>query len=250
MLTSTQVGGEVGLADLHMHTVFSDGADEPEDVVDAARRRGLDVVAVTDHDTIEGALLAARYAARIEGGPEVIVGEEVSSRNGHILGLFLQRLVPKGLSAEETVALIHDQQGIAIAAHPFWHQEERRHRWPHGVGPELLARVPFDAVECWNGGPTPSMFMANRRASKTATLLGIAGIGGSDAHIREAVGLCGTMFEGRSAAALRRALLEGQVATVSAAYGPRILLRYLRWAVKMKQGGIRPRVRDSASLAG
>jgi hypothetical protein len=250
MLTSTQVGGEVGFADLHLHTVFSDGADEPEDVVDAARRRGLDVLAVTDHDTIEGALLAARHAAGHEGGPEVIIGEEVSSRDGHILGLFLQRLVPRGLSAEETVDLIHAQQGIAIAAHPFWHQEQQRHRWPHGVGPELLAKVPFDAVECWNGGLTPSMYLANRRASRMARLLGMAGIGGSDAHIREAVGLCRTRFEGRSAAALRRALLDGRVSMASARYGPRILLRYLRWAIRMKQGRIRPRVRDSASLAG
>src|SRR5476649_539228 len=80
-----------GRADLHMHTTASDGWPSPSQLVDhAARRAGLNVIAVTDHDTIEGALRAADHAAR-RRRLHVIVGEEVSSRDGHIIGLFLER---------------------------------------------------------------------------------------------------------------------------------------------------------------
>src|SRR5215467_12130255 len=99
-----------GRADLHMHTTFSDGWPEPDELVDHARSTGLQVISVTDHDTIEGGLRAAEYAAK-RGGLEVVVGEEVSSRDGHIVGLFLKRRVRPGMSAAATVHAIHDQGG-------------------------------------------------------------------------------------------------------------------------------------------
>src|SRR5689334_8400182 len=107
-----------------MHTSHSDGWPSPGAVVDHVASLGdLDVIAITDHDTIEGALQAADLAADRPDAPHVIVGEEVSSRHGHILGLFLERRVEPGLSAAATVSAIHDQGGIAIAAHPCWRTE-------------------------------------------------------------------------------------------------------------------------------
>ena len=106
-----------------MHTNFSDGWPTPFDLVAHARVTGLDVIAVTDHDTIEGALRACDHAAG-RSKLEVIVGEEVSSRNGHIVGLFLERRVRPGMSAAATVHAIHDQGGLAIAVHPFWRTHE------------------------------------------------------------------------------------------------------------------------------
>src|SRR6266851_2273755 len=104
-----------GRADLHTHTNASDGWPTPSELVDhAARRARLDVIAVTDHDTIEGALRAAEHAAK-RSRLQVIVGEEVSSRDGHIVGLFLERAVKPGLSAAATVHAIHEQGGIAVA---------------------------------------------------------------------------------------------------------------------------------------
>ena len=79
-----------GLADLHIHTCFSDGWPAPTDVLEYVREStSLSVIAITDHDTIEGALRAADLASGLRGAPDVIVGEEVSSRQGHIVGLFL-----------------------------------------------------------------------------------------------------------------------------------------------------------------
>src|ERR1041385_7118057 len=109
-----------------MHTSCSDGWPSPGAVVDhVTMLGGLDVIAVTDHDTIEGALRARECAARRPDAPHVIVGEEVSSRHGHILGLFLEKRVRPGLSAAATIAAIHDQGGLAVAAHPFWRTERQ-----------------------------------------------------------------------------------------------------------------------------
>jgi hypothetical protein len=117
-----------------MHTTASDGWPAPHELVDQARRVGLDVIAVTDHDTIEGALRAADYASRWSG-VHVVVGEEVSSRNGHIVGLFLEKRIRPGMTAAATVHAIHDQGGLAVAVHPFWRTQRRTPTATvHGVG--------------------------------------------------------------------------------------------------------------------
>ncbi len=224
------MGRPSGRADLHCHTHYSDGSDSPAAVVAEARRRRLDVLAVTDHDTLDGALRAVDIARRPGGitGLEIVVGEEVTSLDGHILGLFLKRPVAPGQSAADTVADIHRQGGIAIAAHPFWHADEHPRRRRHGVG-RLIGEVPFDAVEVRNGGVTLSMVQANLRATAEATALGLIGVGGSDAHVREALGLAVTAFEGRSAADMRRSLSAGTVQPLGRVPNPRTLWGYLSW---------------------
>src|SRR3979490_2558567 len=103
-----------GRADLHMHTTVSDGWPTPKELVEhAARRAGLDVIAVTDHDTIEGALRAQEHGAK-RARFYVIVGEEVSSRDGHIVALFIERRVRPGMSAAPHVDAIHAQGGLAL----------------------------------------------------------------------------------------------------------------------------------------
>ena len=102
-----------GTADLHVHTTASDGSDSPHAVYQTAARRGLDVIAVTDHDTLLGGLIAADVARRAEAPPCVIVGEEVSSSQGHIIGLFLRELVRPGMNAADTIRAIHAQGGVA-----------------------------------------------------------------------------------------------------------------------------------------
>jgi predicted metal-dependent phosphoesterase TrpH len=111
----------VSKAYLHLHTTYSDGACSVDDLLHfVVERTDLRVIAVTDHDTIEGAR-RAHQAVQACGAPiEVIVGEEVSSRDGHILGLWLTERVPPGMTARDTVAAIQAQGGLAIAAHPFF----------------------------------------------------------------------------------------------------------------------------------
>lgn len=218
----------VGLADLHMHTTVSDGRDEPAALIEHCCRLGwLDVVAVTDHDSIEGALRAAEHAARIGNAPDVIIGEEVTSSQGHILGLFLRTAVQAGMSAEATVAAIHDQGGLAIAAHPYWHA---RARCPHGTG-DLIRSLSFDGLEVLNAGFTPGMYRANRRAQVANTNLGRAAIGASDAHVKQAIGWGHTQFRGHTSADLRAAIEAGSTAAARMPYGLVGIGRYLAWGI-------------------
>ena len=218
-----------GRADLHMHTTASDGWPTPSQLVDhAARRAGLDVIAITDHDTIEGARRAADHAAR-RTKLHVIVGEEVSSLDGHIIGLFLDRRVKPGLSAAATIHAIHEQGGIAVAAHPFWRTQRRvRSGIVHGVG-WLAAELAFDGIEVENA--TPGFYLFNQLARRLNLGLGAAEFGGSDAHIVDAVGRAFTEFPGRTPAELRLAIETGQTRAGRRRYKAVGLVRYAAWGL-------------------
>jgi predicted metal-dependent phosphoesterase TrpH len=181
-------------ADVHVHTTCSDGRPAPEQLAAHLAGSRLAVVAVTDHDTIEGAL---RVEDALAGaGPEIVIGSEVSSADGHVLALFVGRDVAPGRSAAWTIDAIHDQGGLAVAAHPF--------SVVLGVG-ELAERLPFDGVELINGSPL--MEVPNARSVRRLARRGVALMGGSDAHVTTAVGNVHTVFPGRGAADLRAAIL-------------------------------------------
>ncbi len=218
----------MGKADLHLHTSYSDGQPSVVELLDhIAARTDLTVIAITDHDTIAGAEVAQALARR-EGYPfEVIVGEEVSTRDGHIVGLFLERAVPPHLSAAEAVAAIHAQGGLAFAPHPFFNDRPWRDRRPmDGVG-KVLERLPVDAIEVDNS--TPFLERANWRARRYARRRGLPALGASDAHIALASGKSFTNFPGRGADDLRRAILAGTVKPGALAYTLPELLAYLRF---------------------
>ena len=218
----------MGMADLHLHTSHSDGQPSVAALLDTIAARGeLTVIAITDHDTIAGAAVARRLA-RERGYPfEVIVGEEVTTSDGHIVGLFLERPVPPGLSAAATVAAIHAQGGLAFAPHPFFQDRPRRDRRAMvGIG-RLLRELPVDAVEVVNG--TPFLGLANRRARRFAARHRLTALGSSDAHIACAAGKGYTRFSGRTAADLRRAILLGAVMPSARPYTARELLAYWRF---------------------
>jgi predicted metal-dependent phosphoesterase TrpH len=218
-----------GRADLHMHTTASDGWPTPQELVDhAARRASLNVIAVTDHDTIEGALRAREYAAK-RARLHVIVGEEVSSRDGHIVALFLERRVRPGMSAAATVHAIHDQGGLAIAVHPFWRTERVvRNGRVHGVG-WLAAELDFDGIEVENA--TPGFYVFNQLAHRLNMGLGAAALGSSDAHILDAVGRAYTEFSGKTPEALRTAIESGTTAARRQRYRAVGLVRYAAWGL-------------------
>jgi len=117
--------------DMHTHCEYSPDGETP--VAEQARvitAAGLDVVCATDHNTIEGALRLRELA----DGFRVIVGEEVSTREGELIGLFLERPVPRDRSAEETIALIHEQGGLVSVPHPFSHNRPTASRTSAGPG--------------------------------------------------------------------------------------------------------------------
>jgi predicted metal-dependent phosphoesterase TrpH len=218
----------VGKADLHIHTNHSDGEPTVRAVLDTVAARGdIAVIAITDHDTIAGAVKARALLA--EGGYrfEVIVGEEVTTRDGHVVGFFLHEAIAPDQSAAATIAAIHAQGGLAFAPHPFFNDRPlRTRREMESVG-VLAASLPFDAIEVDNS--TPFLEWANARARRFAACHNRPTLGASDAHILAAIGKSYTSFPGTTAADLRAAISAGQCHAGAAPYGAAELVAYLRF---------------------
>lgn len=215
-------------ADLHIHTTASDGVATPEEVLEwVCRETDLRVIAVTDHNTNAGGLEAARLV-REKGYPvEVIVGQEVESSDGHILGLWTPELIRPGMGAADTVAAIHAQGGYAVAAHPFAPRFWAKAGLARG-NRAVYDSVPYDALETANS--TPLLFVANWLARIYHSSCGerFACTGGSDAHILSVIGTSRTYFPGRTADDLRRALDERTVQVSLPGFSPRRNWRYAR----------------------
>jgi predicted metal-dependent phosphoesterase TrpH len=193
-------------ADLHIHTSASDGVATPEMVLEwVCRETDLSVIAITDHNTNSGGLEAVRLAADGRYPVEVIVGQEVESSDGHIIGLWTPEPVRPGMPASETVAAIHAQGGLAIVAHPFAPRLWARAGLDRGDR-LLYDSVAYDGIEIANS--TPLLFLANwfARFYWTTHHRRLACTGGSDAHILRAIGSSRTWFRGETAADLRAAI--------------------------------------------
>src|SRR5690349_21236491 len=142
---------QISKADLHIHTTASDGAATvPELLEYVARASDLRVIAITDHDSIAGAKEARQLASQF--GLDVIVGEEVSTADGHLLALFIDSFLPPGRPAAETIAAIHAQGGLAVAPHPFDRSVPSLGRSFARRASSRLERNDwsFDAIECFN----------------------------------------------------------------------------------------------------
>jgi predicted metal-dependent phosphoesterase TrpH len=239
------VTDRLGRADLHIHTLASDGtAGVLEILAHVQRMATLDVIAITDHERIDAAV-AARSMARDAGlAVEVIVGEEITTRGGHLLALFIDAPVRPMRSMRETIARIHDQGGLAIPAHPLF-------PFPMCAQGSTLRRlvadrdpnVHPDALEAFN----PTTFgRPHRRVVALAEELGLAVVGNSDAHAVGAIGQGHTTFSGRTAEDLRAAVVAGQThwhgsfhaVTPQLATFARQLRKYSRDAGATVRGGV------------
>ena len=224
--------GQLSKADLHIHSNFSDGKPSIEEILDYVEKEtDLAVIAITDHDTIEGALLARELLAKKKHRFEVVVGEEVSSLEGHILGLYLKKAIKPGLPAHQVISEIHSQGGIAIAAHPLYttrmNHREMASPIVNGVGSKELLKDKegFDALETVNA--TPLMGDENLRAKYLNRLLLFrAETGSSDAHILDAIGKGFTLFEGKTAADLKKAILDFQTQSMNERWNILGVLKY------------------------
>ncbi|HZL05060.1 MAG TPA: CehA/McbA family metallohydrolase [Coriobacteriia bacterium] len=209
-------------ADLHIHSNHSDGlAKIPAIMEFVAKETDLKVIAITDHNTIEGALFAQSLQDLYDF--QVVVGEEISSKSGHIIGLWLTEAVPPGLSAAETVAAIDEQDGVAIIAHPF----ANRAFGPFGLEAlgDTINDIAFHALEVYNS--SPYLVYANKLAAKAFTGgQGIAATGGSDAHVLKAIGKGYTRFRGSTADDLRLSIDNLETRAEAGRGGLSVALRY------------------------
>jgi hypothetical protein len=197
-----------GQSDLHIHTRASDGLMEVDELlahVDA--NTDLDVIAVTDHDVLDGSLRARDLARQRHLRCEVVTGMEVTTRDGHMLALFIEQPVPSHRPASETVAAVHAGGGLCIAAHPLsWLSNSLTERVLCEIldAPDPAGRV--DGIETLNN--TLPGRVGRARTREIARARHFPETGGSDAHFFIAVGSARTEFPGRTAADLRRSIIE------------------------------------------
>jgi len=198
-----------GRADLHIHTLASDGICGVEEILAfAVERTQLDVIAIADHERVDAAH-AARAIARARDLPlEVVIGEEVTTRGGHLLALFIEEAIPPLRSLRESIGLVHEQGGLAIPAHPLFPYPLCAQAWTlRALLDAKDPRVRPDALEAFN--PTTFGRPVHRRVVAFAAERGLAVVGNSDAHEAASVGSGWTTFEGRTAEDLRAAIVAG-----------------------------------------
>jgi predicted metal-dependent phosphoesterase TrpH len=238
----------LGKADLHIHSIHSDGTASIPEILAHVAALDLHVIAITDHDCIAGARQAMQLARHF--GVEVVVGEEVSTADGHLLALFIEDELPPGRPAAETIAAAHAQGGLCIAAHPY-------DRSVPSLGARGLARRaagpargdwPLDALEGLNAGVIWTQRGCNPRAQRVAGELGLPVVGGSDAHSLTAIGQAYTLFPGRSAGDLYNAIRRGEVSCAGGYWSARQYADVLgRW---VRQCGLRGLLRLALDGAG
>ncbi len=225
-------------AELHSHSSLShDGRDPIELILGQAAAVGLDALAITDHDAVAASTDAAAKASKY--GLIGVPGIEVSSQAGHILGVGVSEMIPKGQSFEDTVDLIHDAGGIAILPHPF---QKSRHGVGPNVQPDALAKA--DAIEVYNSRLLTGR--GNRQARRFAETYSMPMTAGSDAHISEMIGQAVTAIDtdDRSVSGIVDAIRAGRTSIEGNRTPWRISLRQAAGGAKRR---IISRFKDSLS---
>jgi predicted metal-dependent phosphoesterase TrpH len=192
----------MGTADLHIHSIYSsDATTTVRAILKQASDVGLDVIAVTDHDEFRGSMEAQQLAPKY--GIEVISGAEISTKEGHLVALFINSLPPAGMSLTDTLLHIGRQGGIAIAPHPF-------NNLPNSLSMESVfgAMINARAKVVLKGIETHNMGTQNfdRVVQKLSIYLPLAKIASSDAHVYWAIGAGRTEFSGKTSHDLRAAI--------------------------------------------
>ena len=172
--------------DTHVHTIYSkhwfwgyDSINTPEEMIKAAIKKGLDGLAITDHNTVKGSLVGKKIAKKYKNFI-IITGSEIRTISGEVLGLKIKEDVPMNLSLEETIEKIHDLGGIASIPHPFGKYFFKK--------PGIKNPLNADAIEVYNSKLRNS---SNKKALELAKKFKRAITAGSDAHSVKTVGNAG-----------------------------------------------------------
>ncbi|MDP6604818.1 MAG: PHP-associated domain-containing protein [Dehalococcoidia bacterium] len=200
-----------GVADLQLHTAFGDGMASAREVLDRVEHQtSLDVIGVTDHDDVGGALEARELHARGDYSFELVTGIEVTTRSGHLLALWVDEPVASFRPLGETISTIHGAGGLAVIPHPFSYLTR-------SVGQRALERLlrEDDPRTRPDGIEVANTSLAGRVTGAKARRLngeryGLAETGGSDAHFPEEIGKARTLFGGTTAAELRAEIEAGR----------------------------------------
>ncbi|WP_170321427.1 PHP-associated domain-containing protein [Acrocarpospora pleiomorpha] len=201
---TTLAAAGIGRADLHMHTNLGDGWISPARLVQTAILRQLTLIAVTDHDHVEGARRVEELLSEQNCTVRMITGVEVSTRHGHLLGLFVKKAPRPLRPVQESIDAIKEQGGLVVVPHPLGMLVPSLSR--RRIDSLLAAGYEIDAIETYNPSPANS---AQRAAVRSANKdWGLAEIGASDAHFWQHIGAAYTRFPGTAPDDLRRAIID------------------------------------------
>lgn len=200
----------MGFSDLHIHSIYSyDGTAAVPAILGRAKQIGLGVIAITDHDEINGSLKALDLASQFD--MEVIPGLEVTTAEGDLLALNITKLVERGRSLIETVLEVKDSGGFCVAPHPMAGGFGMKSLSAHSIMRALRNR---DVAQTLIGIETYNATAIDRMSNRYAPILGehlkIAKLGNSDAHILKAIGMGMTEFAGHTAIDLLQAIRKGE----------------------------------------
>ncbi len=187
--------------DLHIHSNHSsDCALKVDDILRQAVERRLDGIAICDHNTVEGSLLAKRRAKELNLPLLVLTGSEVSTTQGHLIVLGISENIPPNLTAQETIRIAHQKGGLVVAPHPFKMRS---------MG--SVEGLDVDAVETFN---SRCIFGENAKAKEMAQALGKPEVGGSDSHMLATIGIGYTEIDaGSDEESVLLAIKEGRTRT-------------------------------------
>jgi predicted metal-dependent phosphoesterase TrpH len=203
--------------EFHCHTHASkDSLTKPQDLIKTARRKGLDKLVITDHNTIQGAITAQKLDAEL-----VVVGEEIMTTKGEILAAYVQEEIPAGLTPQETIKLLKEQGAFISVSHPF--DAFRKGAWLEKDLLEIIHQV--DAIEVFNSRCMDPRF--NWQAQAFAKKHNLAGTVGSDAHALFEVGKATLLLEPFSGAeGMRKVIRQAKYQTKLSSWLVHFVSRY------------------------
>ncbi len=209
----------MGKADLHVHTTEGDGLDSVEALLDHAEHAtDLDLIAITEHDDLTTGLRAREMAMRRGLRLRVVPGAEITTLEGHLVALFLEKPIASFRRAEETVAAVHAAGGLCFVPHPLsWLTRSLSSRTLDRLMAGRDQGLAPDGLELANCTPGNRRFSARARALNQERYH-LAAVGASDAHFKDALASAYTEFEGSTAMDLRTALETGRVTAVEAGF--------------------------------
>ncbi len=197
-------------ADLHIHTNFSDGFSSLQKIVDTAMEKGLDIIAITDHNVITGAKRAKEYAQKNNLPIKIIIGQEITTSEGEIIGLFLNKPIAPHLSPKKTCREIKKQQGLSFVPHP--HRVIIGYSLSFKKIDQLTNEKLLDGIEIYNFWDYSSQ-LTKKRVEKNKQWK-LTPLANSDSHHYSTLGYYYTEFNGETAADLKQAIKQNKTKPV------------------------------------
>lgn len=222
----------ISRADTHVHTHYSgisnykalrfpESVTKPEEQVECARKNGMNLLCITDHDAVKGAFVAKEYAKKYDDFT-VVIGEEVTTADGEVLAYGLNELIPPYLSIEETMDRIRSQDGLAVAPHPYSF-------YLHCLK-DRIKDLDLDGIETINGGHVDKYTNTKAQLVFTKNPGRWAALSGSDAHSTYTAGYNWTEFEGFGEEDFRHAILKKKTIPCGE---PAPVIAQVQWSIKV-----------------